>query len=148
MSLIENHPRRFEIEGILAKDLSYRQKAELIKKEVGVSVSHKTLQVYHTTKMNGEITTNNADADAETDGETSGTPVKIDQKELEDIALRIKRAGGKGYALNVLRDELSELLAMQILLTKDALKRHTNGEIRYPSEHVRNLQIFANMIGK
>lgn len=148
MSLIENHPRRVEIESILAKDLSYRQKAELIKKEVGVSVSHKTLQVYHTTKMNGEIITNDADTDAETDGETSGTPVKIDQKELETIALKVKNASNKDGATSALRKELSELFALQLLLTKDALQRHANGEIRYPSEHVRNLQIFANMIGK
>jgi hypothetical protein len=142
-NLILNHPKRAIIESVIKDaNLSYRAKADELAQKHGVKISHGALQKYHTTCLSGEIELE-GEGDA---GEVLAAPLEIDLDALAELQKSLDK--GENAENSVLKRELSELLAMQILITKDALLKHIKGVGRYPSDYVRNLQTISNLLTK
>lgn len=144
-NLILNHPKRGEIENVIKmQGLSYRAKAAFLAEKHGVSLSHSVLAKYHTAHLSGEIDASDAGENETFDG--APVALNIDLESINLLASELNKDENSGNA--PLKKELSELLAMQILITKEALANHIAGVGRYPSEYIRNLQVIANLLTK
>lgn len=145
--LILEHAQKSLIDSVLLLPLSYRQKSEKLHREHGISVSFKTLQNYHLQFLGGAVA--DADDDAANPPNTSDdddTP-EIDLKAVAELEAKIKNAP-QAKVLELLNDEIAGVFALQLHLTKDALKRHAEGRRRYPADYIRYLQVLAGLLKK
>ena len=145
-NLILSHPQKTLIDSVLLQDLSSRQKAALLAEKYGIKISHSVLAKYHTTHLKGEINIS-SDSDNDSDNDSStGAPLNLDLGEINELADALNK--DENFGASVLKREFSELLALQIAITKDALKKHIAGVARYPTEYIRNLHIISNLLTK
>jgi len=142
--LILNHPKKAIIDSVCLQNISSRDKAKTLAEKHGISISHGVLAKYHATYLRGEIDTPDKDLE-ELEGVFSA-PLDIDLSLVDRLASELNK--DENSANSVLKRELSELLALQIGITKDALKKHISGVARYPTEYIRNLNIIASLLTK
>jgi hypothetical protein len=141
MTVIEKHPKREQIERILKKDTSYKDKALEIENKFGLSLAPKTLEYHHLNRLGGFV----LDSEGVEFGEPEQTtPLDIDLDSINKL-LESFKSGNTGEAL---RECNLELYCMQFFILKDALNKYIGGQIRYPSEIVRNFQILAQLAQK
>ena len=141
MSILSKHPEKIEIDRLIKSNAySYRQLQTEFLTRFGVNISFKSIQQYHIKELNGavDIPSDNGDGD----GGTGLVP--LDNDKVTDLINELK--DGWGNSGQTVKNELFELFAIQTQITKNALLQHVNGNARYPSEYVKNLQIFANLI--
>lgn len=143
--LILSHPQKTLIDSVLMQNLSSRQKAALLAEKYGIKISHSILAKYHSTYLKGEIDISDSDNDSDNDSST-GAPLNLDLDAISELADALNKAENIGGG--ALKREISELLALQIAITKDALKKHIAGTARYPTEYIRNLNTISNLLTK
>jgi|JI6StandDraft_1071083.scaffolds.fasta_scaffold153727_3 transposase len=139
---ILEHPEKEQIDTLICSGLSSREVEKILKSEFGLSVSYKTISLYHKNELNGLIL-------EPTEGsETEGLLEAFDLDLTTIQTLKSELQEGKNGVGTVLHREFAELVAIQIQLTKNALQNHAKGKGRYPSEYVRNLQILTGIMYK
>jgi hypothetical protein len=148
--LILDHAQKYVIDSILSLPLSYRQKAEKLQKEHDIKISFKTLQKYHVDFLGGAVA---ADDDDAPDDDAPDEVLVIDFEAADALEAEliniIKPSFHSVRSLaNIIDSELAGLFALQMVLTKAALKRHCLGGGRYPAEYVRHLQIITALVRK
>lgn len=143
--LILEHPNKTEIDTILRGTGSYRDKELKLQKELAIKISYKTLCDYHKNFLGSKL-------DLDTDLENTNTPVplSLDFTEIETLTKKMKNelcdiAGDLDF-FDTVKKETIELFTLQSAITKDALLKYARGECKYPSEHIKNLQIFTNLL--
>ena len=143
MSILSKHPQKIEIDRLIKSNAySYRQLQTEFLTRFGVSISFKSIQQYHTKELGGAV---DIPSDNDNDNDNGGTGlVPLDNDKVTDLINELK--DGWGNSGQTVKNELFELFAIQTQITKNALLQHVNGNARYPSEYVKNLQIFANLI--
>jgi len=145
-NLILTHPQKTLIDSVLLQNISSRQKAKILAEKYGIKISHSVLAKYHTNYLKGEIDiSSDSDNDSDNDSE-AGTPLNLDLGEINELADALNK--DENFSNGILKREFSELLALQIAITKDALKKHIAGLARYPTEYIRNLNIISNLLTK
>lgn len=148
--LILEHAQKAVIDAILSLPLSYRQKADKLQKEYDIKVSFKTLQKYHLEYLGGAVTDADDDDDAPDDAPDELLDIDFsaaDALEAQIIELSAPRSELSHRSLSgLIEANLAGIFALQIQLTKAALKRHCLGVGRYPADYVRNLQILTSML--
>ena len=139
---ILEHPEKAQIDTLICSVLSSREVGKILKSDFGLSVSYKTISLYHKNELGGTI------LEPSEGLETEGTlePFELDLETIQTLKTELQ--AGKNGVGTVLHREFAELVAIQIQLTKNALQNHANGKGRYPSEYVRNLQILTGIMYK
>ena len=139
---ILEHPEKAQIDTLICSGLSSREVEKILKSDFGLSVSYKTISLYHKNELGGTI------LEPSEGLETEGTlePFELDLETIQTLKTELQ--AGKNGVGTVLHREFAELVAIQIQLTKNALKNHASGKGRYPSEYVRNLQILTGIMYK
>lgn len=143
--LILEHPQKMLIDSVLMQNISSREKAKLLAEKYGIKISHSVLAKYHSTYLKGEIDISDNDNDNDLEA-GAPVPLNLDLGEIDKLADELNKAENIGGG--ALKREISELLALQILITKDALKKHIAGTARYPTEYIRNLNTISNLLTK
>ena len=143
--LILNHPQKMLIDSVLMQNISSREKAKLLAEKYGIKISHSVLAKYHTEYLAGVVNVDADDIDAD-DTDAPAAPLNIDADDIDTLANELNKA--ENVSGGALKREISELLALQILITKDALKKHIAGTARYPTEYIRNLNTISNLLTK
>jgi hypothetical protein len=140
MGLISEHPKKLEIDTLIKSGLSYRELEKAIKERFGLQISYRSIQTYHTKELGGEI-----DNSSET-GDFGGGAVAIplDMAKVESEVLELTQK----YGDSPVKKRVAKLYAIQLQITENALLQHTQGIARYPSEYIKNLQIFSNILMK
>lgn len=144
-NLILTHPQKMLIDSVLLQNISSREKAKLLAEKYGIKISHSVLAKYHSTYLKGEIDISDSDNDNDLEA-GAPVPLNLDLGEIDKLADELNKAENIGGG--ALKREISELLALQILITKDALKKHIAGLARYPTEYIRNLNTISNLLTK
>lgn len=144
-NLILTHPQKTLIDSVLLQNISSREKAKLLAEKHGIKISHSVLAKYHSTYLKGEIDISDSDNDNDLEA-GAPVPLNLDLGEIDKLADELNKAENIGGG--ALKREISELLALQILITKDALKKHIAGLARYPTEYIRNLNTISNLLTK
>lgn len=133
------------IDSVLMQNISSREKAKLLAEKYGIKISHSVLAKYHSTYLKGEIDISDSDNDNDLEA-GAPVPLNLDLGEIDKLADELNKAENIGGG--ALKREISELLALQISITKDALKKHIAGLARYPTEYIRNLNTISNLLTK
>lgn len=144
--LILEHPKKSIIDAVLMQHLSSRAKAKLLSEKYGINISHTVLNKYHTQYLAGAVEILDTDADADADaGADAGAlvPLGIDSTQIAELADALNKQ--RNITNSLLDKEFNELLALQILITKDALKKHIEGKNRYPTEYIKNLNTIKGL---
>lgn len=145
MSVITKHPQKEGIDALIKSNkYSYRELETELKSRFGLSVSFKTIQAYHSKELGGIIDIHTNDTP-----ETTGEIIALDTNKIAALVLELTTGGNNtDKPVTALKTEIAELFAIQLQITKHALLQHTKGAARYPSEYVKNLQIFSNLMLK
>lgn len=147
MGLISEHKDRIEIEQLIKSGaFSYRELQTELLTRFGLKISYKSIQQYHTKELRGEVDIAQINED-----EMSGF-LELDEDEMSNflgtIVVNSKTWDGKEDRDKNVKNSLAEIFTYQLFLTKAALKAHIKGQKRYPSEHIKNLQILSNLLIK
>ena len=145
MSVITKHPQKEGIDALIkSNQYSYRELEKELKSRFGLSVSFKTIQAYHSKELGGIVDVPNNET-----GEPTGEVIALDMTKIAALVSELTISGkGTDKPVTALKTEIAELFAIQLQITKHALLQHTKGTARYPSEYVKNLQIFSNLMLK
>lgn len=137
MSILSTHPNKLEIDALIKSNkFSYRELETEFAAKFGLRISYKSIQTYHTKELGGTIDTDNSQSDA--------TGFELDNEKLEQTVRELLQEIGS----SILKRQTARLFAIQMQITENALLQHSQGIARYPSEYVRNLQIFSNILMK
>ena len=143
MSMLSEHPKKAEINALITSNVySYRELEKELATRFGVKISYKSIQQYHTKELNGLVDTSEAG-----DGGDVGEKIALDTEKINSLVKELTTVGFTDQK-ETLKGEIAELFAIQLQITKHALLQHTNGLARYPSEYVRNLMLFSNLLLK
>ena len=144
MSILSTHPNKLEIDALIKSNkFSYRELETEFAAKFGLRISYKSIQTYHTKELGGVV-----DINENEDGGT-GEIIALDMVKIAALVAELTTGGNStDKPVTALKTEIAELFAIQLQLTKHALLEHSKGRSRYPSEYVRNLQIFSNLMLK
>ena len=146
MSMLSEHPKKAEINALITSNVySYRELEKELATRFGVKISYKSIQQYHTKELNGLVDTSEAGDGG--DGGDGGEKITLDTEKINSLVKELTTVGFTDQK-ETLKGEIAELFAIQLQITKHALLQHTNGLARYPSEYVRNLMLFSNLLLK
>lgn len=139
MSIISEHPQKGEIDCLIRSgDFSYRELEKELKTRFGLQISYKSIQQYHTKELGGMV-------DIKEGEKGSGVAASpIDMAKVEQTVNELLKDCGDSHV----KRQTARLYAIQMQITEHALLQHTQGIARYPSEYIKNLQIFSNILMK
>lgn len=145
MSVISEHPQKAEIEALIkSNSYSYRELQNELLSRFNCKISYNNIQKYHQKELGGTF-----DFEKENEQFNQGEEIALDMVKIGELVEELTKGGTDSEKpRNALKTEISELFAIQLQITKHALLQHTKGLGRYPSEYVRNLMLFSNLLLK
>lgn len=144
MSVISEHPQKAEIEALIkSNSYSYRELQSELLSRFNCKISYNNIQKYHQNQLGGVF-----DFEKENEEGSPTETIVLDQEQISRLVKELSLDAPFMDAKETLKNEITELFAIQLQITKHALLQHTKGLGRYPSEYVRNLMLFSNLLLK